>query len=253
MGFVKYIVGLLVLMVALDARSCWSVVDKADLADLELDGVYAFSFKDATDCKPVAGAKVMFLNKTLYTDYNGEIKVPIPPDGFDGNIPILVKKSGYIPTLQKVMASVGSYWQNNFLLSREMPLKSARFVLSWASTPKDLDLHLVSDDFHISYRYKSGNTAKAKLDRDATDGFGAETITLNNLNRAKTYRVYIHKYSSSGSLDHNVHFSLYKNNKLDKSITLTDNTSSRCLQIATIQNNQVVYHIEEMAESKCLK
>jgi uncharacterized protein YfaP (DUF2135 family) len=149
------------------------------------------------------------------------------------------------------MASVGTYWQNKFLLTKAIPINSARFILSWGNTPKDLDLHLISDDFHISYRNKSGALHKAKLNQDAMHGYGPETITLNKLDKSKNYKVYIYKYSSGGYIDHNTNLSVYKNNKLDKVITLNDNIQSRCIQVATIHNNQVKYDIKKVSQQIC--
>ncbi|MEA2019757.1 MAG: hypothetical protein U9N59_15055, partial [Campylobacterota bacterium] len=69
--------------------------------------------------------------------------------------------------------------------------------------------------------------------------------------KTKKYKVYIHKYSSKGKIDHNVNLSLYKNNKLDKSIPITGNPNSRCVQVLTIHNNQVKYEVKDVLESYC--
>ena len=87
----------------------------------------------------------------------------------------------------------------------------------------------------------------------AKKGYGPETITLDKLDKSKNYKVYIHQYSSKGHLDHNTNLSIYKNNKLDKVIALKDNIQSRCVQIATIHNNQVKYDTKEVSQSICKK
>jgi len=43
--------------------------------------------------------------------------------------------------------------------------------------------------------------ADANLDTDDTSSYGPETVTINNLNSASTYRYYVHNYSNGS--DHN--------------------------------------------------
>lgn len=237
-------------MSSLLAVSCWNTQEKALQEEAELDGKIVFSFKDAVTCEPITKADISFLNNHFITNNKGEVRMPIPPDDLDDNIPIFVKKNGYIPLKQNIIASVGSYWQHRFLLSKTIPIHSVRFVLNWGETPKDLDLHLISDDFHISYRNKILST-QAKLDRDARNGYGPETITLNNLNENKNYKLYVYKYSANGNLDHNVHVSVYKNNELNKVVNLPDNISGKCIQILDIQNNRIHYDIKTVPDNFC--
>ena len=232
------------------ASSCWNVEEKAIQEEAELNGEVVFSFKDAVSCEPIKQANVKFLNHNFKTNNKGEIRLPVPPDNIDIKVPLIIKSNGYITLKQNIMVSVGSYWQNKFLLSKTMPINSARFVLSWSDKPKDLDLHLVSDDFHISYRNKT-LSSQAKLDRDAMNGYGPETITLNYVNKNKTYKVYIYKYSKNGKLDHNVHLSVYKNNKLNKTISLPDNLNGRCIQVLSIKNNSIDYTIKPVDDKFC--
>lgn len=77
-----------------------------------------------------------------------------------------------------------------------------RFVLSWGSTPKDLDSHLMGPDpgtggtFHISYRRMKAWGNRHFLDIDAMSGFGPETITLKNLDPG-IYEYSVHDYTNS--------------------------------------------------------
>lgn len=81
-----------------------------------------------------------------------------------------------------------------------------RIVLTWGSTPSDLDSHLTGpasptnpdDRFHISYSYKTfdldGGTKAASLDLDDTSSYGPEVTTI----RVKTpgdYYFYVDNYS----------------------------------------------------------
>ena len=135
-------------------------------------------------------------------------------------------------------------------MTKELPLNSARFILAWGNRPADLDLHLKSDDFHISYRKTKSIPNKVKLDRDATQGYGPETITLDSLNKQNNYKVLVHRYSSTGSIDKKTNVSVYLNNKFDKVVYL-ENTQARCIQIAEITNNKIVYENVEVDENEC--
>ncbi len=64
-----------------------------------------------------------------------------------------------------------------------MKVGSIRIILDWDKSPNDLDAHLVKDgDYHISYRNKRvADDGAAQLDRDDMNGYGPETITINNV------------------------------------------------------------------------
>jgi uncharacterized protein YfaP (DUF2135 family) len=70
-------------------------------------------------------------------------------------------------------------------------------VLEWDAEPSDLDAHLVKENsYHISYRDKhSATDGSALLDRDDTDGFGPETITINTIDNNGKYEFYVHNFS----------------------------------------------------------
>ena len=249
----KKIVLSLMVVGSVMGESCWSTLEVADIGFDELDDITKFSFKDVDDCKPIANATVLFLNKKFRTNENGEISFPSPPESIDGSIPIKIQKTGYITLTQNIPVSFGTVWQKKFLLTKEIPIKSARFILSWGKKPRDLDLHLVSDDFHISYRNKSGALHKAKLDRDATKGYGPETITLKELDKTKNYRVLVDRYSHDGVIDKQVTLSVYKNNGLDNVVHIPTSISKRCVELATIHNNQITYKIKPVDDTVCTK
>jgi len=240
---------LVVLATDLFAKSCWNVHEDDRIASAEMDGVMIFSFKDAVSCKPIKHAKIHFLGVDKTTDSFGEVRFPVPPDNVDRDVILEAQKAGYISLTQRVKAAVGSYWQTKFLMTKDLPINSARFVLSWGATPKDLDLHLISNSFHISYRNKQ-HTNQAVLDRDAREGFGPETITLKNIKRHKEYRLYVNRYSNDGKMDGHVSVAIYKNNKLDRVIRLPK-TSHKCMQIAIIKNKNIKYSVKAVADRIC--
>ncbi len=73
-----------------------------------------------------------------------------------------------------------------------------RVVLTWGSTPSDLDSHLLINDGagHVYYSNKSyGNCT---LDVDDRDGNGPETITIKEV-QANKYEYYVYNFSKSGT------------------------------------------------------
>jgi len=245
----KQILSTLIISTYLIAKSCWTIKEKAIQENAELDNAVIFSFKDAVTCEPISNAKVTFLKHTFFTNQNGELKIPTPPDNMDLIIPLKVEKDGYITLIQKIKANVGTYWQHRFLLSKELPFNSARFVLGWSDIPQDLDLHLVGANFHISYRNKIVSN-KANLDRDARYGYGAETITLKEIDNQK-YELFIHQYSKKGRMNHKVNLTIYKNNKILKVIHLPDNLKGRCFKVLTIDNKKIKYDLKIVDEKFC--
>ncbi len=250
MDYLKKIAVILLLSTSLQAEGCWNALELSKFAHDELDEVATFSLKDAITCEPLSGGKIKFLGTVFVADEKGYIKMPLPPEGIDADVPIMFRSKGYIPVNSTTMVSFGKYWQTLFLMTKEIPLGSARFILSWDAKPLDMDLHLRSEDFHISYRATRSIPNRVKLDRDATQGFGPETITLDKLKEDKTYRVIAHRYSLKGKITSKAKLSVYLNNKFDKSIALP-NTDARCLEIATISNNQIDYEIKELPERAC--
>ncbi len=76
---------------------------------------------------------------------------------------------------------------------------SLRVVLTWGSSPSDLDSHLLIDsnsdgtqDYHVYYSSKTGGNAT--LDVDDTSSYGPETITID-VNDNATYKYYVYNYS----------------------------------------------------------
>jgi len=84
-------------------------------------------------------------------------------------------------------------------LSSEMEGEELRIVVSWGETPADLDAHLTGpgaegDRFHVAYFRKEPADAGAILTNDDKDGFGPETITIQDP-RDGLYRYSVHNFS----------------------------------------------------------
>ena len=71
-----------------------------------------------------------------------------------------------------------------------------RVVLTWGSTPSDLDSHLLFGSNHVYYSSK--NIGNCSLDVDDTSAYGPETITIEEV-QSYTYKYYVYNYSKSGT------------------------------------------------------
>jgi len=221
---------------------CWDVTEISDIAFQELDGAIVFSFKDAVSCLPVTGGIIRVNDRSLTTDANGYIKLPNSffESIMDGNVLIVAKKRDYCTLKKNIRVMVGTVNDKRFLMSKQLPLGKARFVLQWGQKPNDLDLHLVAKDFHISYRNMKGAAQKAHLDRDDIASFGPETITLDNIIFSNKYDLYVHNFSGDSQFNGQAQVSVYKDSQLDQVVYLPK-TKKRYVKVLEIIHNKINY------------
>jgi hypothetical protein len=235
----------------LSAKSCWNEYEISQLEHLENDGYMAFSFKDAVTCRPIVNATVKILGEIFTTDIDGMIRFDSELIDFVDSdyINLRLEKKGYIQFDHKINFILGTVFNKTFSVSKKMTFDQARFVLSWGHTPRDLDLHLKTDNFHISFRDKRQFSDIAKLDRDAIYGFGPETITLNKVEVDKKYSLYVHKYSHDAIMK-NVIVEVYKRNKLNKSVTIPK-AYTKCFHVLDMEYGFITYIMKPVEEKKC--
>ncbi len=176
---------------------------KSAEAEAELDGYLTLRFLNALNGKAILGGSVSVGSfGDFTTDSTGKILFTIPED--DGLYPVEFKETGFITTKFNIEIAAGTMFANWFSISPALDLGSIRIVLDWGKKPRDLDLHVYKmGDYHISYRdkrsssrqdfYKPSNES-ARLDRDDTNGYGPETITIDNFDKTGTYQIYVHDY-----------------------------------------------------------
>lgn len=75
--------------------------------------------------------------------------------------------------------------RRDYVITRRLAANQLRLVLSWDRFPQDLDLHLSTKTtsgqaIHISSRDQKDFNGQILLNKDDRDGYGPETITLNN-------------------------------------------------------------------------
>ncbi len=181
------------------ASGAFSQVDKMkDILQDEMDtDNYTLRFFNALNGEPVQGATVEIDGVGKYeTDHEGKVKFPRTIE--DGNLTVHFRAEGYIPTDLTVEVIAGSIFNNRISVSPEMSIEAFRVILDWGRNPADLDAHLVKEgDYHISFRnMKSANGGEAVLDRDDTDKFGPETITVKKIDTDAVYTFWVQDYTN---------------------------------------------------------
>ena len=156
---------------------------------------------DATNKKSITGAMVTFGGPQQYratTDSNGKFSIQLPIFTF----PVVTYEApGYLPMIRPLIV-MGNIFPGTFAdaaLCPILPQGQQRFVLRWNEHPRDLDLWCFdakTGSAVCGYNCKSGNGAV--LNVDVQNGFGPETITINDTSREFLIRVV--QYSSDGHL-----------------------------------------------------
>ncbi len=153
------------------------------------------------------------------TDPGGKVLFDMQPDGL---YYFAFTKKGYITANYRFEVVANTIFYNRFTVSPRTELGAVRIVLDWDRTPADLDLHLVKEGaYHISYRnmQNSGDGA-ARLDRDDTNGYGPETVTIYRADNQAVYTCYVIDYtngtnaSSSALSKSKATVRVYNNNEL---------------------------------------
>lgn len=163
------------------------------------DGKFTLRFFDALNGQAVEGATISIPEVGDFkTDLAGKVQFPIVKDG---KYPFRFTKEGFITATYSFEAVAGTIFFNRFTVSPKMELGYMRLVLVWDRNPADLDLHLVKEGvYHISYRHlKRSEDGTVVLDRDDTDGYGPETITLSQTDIQADYTCFVHDYTNGGS------------------------------------------------------
>lgn len=229
------------------ADGCWDLKEESELSFDELSEKITFSVKNAVTCEPVQFADVNFGGVTLQTDGMGTFSIALDSLNEDQAVKASIKAKKYITLYKKFRVEAGSIRGNKILLSPDLPVASIRFVLTWADKPRDMDLHLISEDFHVSYQDTKNVRNKARLNRDAKRGFGPETITLEKVNPNKTYTLYVNRYSRKGKINSKAEVAVYMDNRLKRVIKLP-HTSLKAVKILTFKNDKAHYINEAINE-----
>jgi hypothetical protein len=135
-------------------------------------------------------------------------------------------------------------------------IKEFRIVLTWGSRPRDLDAHLSGPnpdggDFHIWYRNKILIAGKDFLDKDDTDKYGPETITIYKP-ATGDYYYSVYDYSNkkkkrSKYLSRsNASVQVYGQNKLLASFDIPQNIRGNCWHVFKINEIHEIIQVNEI-------
>lgn len=214
---------------------CWTTEDKKIQSEAELDGKAILLFKDAVTCQPVVDATVKLGDQTFQTDFRGSIAFASLDSVMDERLKIEVVRDGYIPLQDHVRVEAGVIVNPRYVMSKTLGGDAARFVLTWNAEPIDLDLHLVGNDFHVSFRDKKNHKNEVVLDTDSTEGWGPETITVKRINPGQSYRLYVHNFSNDQPYDKYVKVLVYANGRQERIIRVKP-TVERTIQVLTMDH-----------------
>ena len=140
---------------------------------------------NAVNAGPIPGATVTATLSgsvvgTTTTNATGDYSLIVGP----GTYQLTVSAQGFVTDIASVTVASGQTATRDFALSPVLPAGQYRIVLTWGSTPVDLDSHLSVQSPNGTAEVFWGNPGSsssfpfAALDVDDTDGFGPETITI---------------------------------------------------------------------------
>lgn len=187
--------------------------------------------------------------KSIQADGYGNVVADLEP----GSYTIEVGRSDYATSYHTIVAKEGiSYLQIN--TSPILGENEVRIVLTWNQYPYDLDSHLftpydkTSQDttYHIWYGNRSDANAN-NLDVDQTEGYGPETMTINNLTNG-LYKYYVVDYTdcSKGTPDSremsysSACVSVYTKEGLVQTFYVPTNLSGSIWEVFEIRNKKIV-------------
>jgi hypothetical protein len=195
------------------------------LMALKMEGLIPLRFAGALDGKPIAGAKVAIEGIGVFeTDREGIITFPEREDGF---FTLEFSKEGFVTTEIEFEIKLNNVSANRFSISPELA-RGFRIVLDWGEKPEDLDLHFEKQGgYHIAFwNTHTAADGSAFLDRDDMQSYGPETITVERIDSAAVYDIYVTDYtnqhnaasralSRSGAV-----VRIYNNNRLAEAFTV---------------------------------
>lgn len=182
---------------------------------------------------------------TITTDASGNYSVDLPL----GNYTLNATKEGYISTMVNIIVQSGATASQNGAMTPVISGDSFRIVLTWGSSPSDLDSHMVGtlssgSSFHVYYSHKSeydGEVEVCNLDVDDTSSYGPETITLNTTTD-NPYYYYIYNYSSTtGMITSEAQIKVYQGDTLVATFNVpTNQADARYWNVFAIVDGEMV-------------
>ncbi len=235
--------------------------------------------RDATNNSPISGVTLKLYNgwnsmeesnaalRTLTTDNNGEFRydtielfgkiMGLP----SGNYTLTASKDGYSDISYNIVIYPGAADDNPSISETMSPAMSEgyyRIILTWGSTPADLDSHLVANTdaeskMHVYYGDDEPYPYYANLDTDDTDSYGPETITITNFEGMDDIHYAVHDYTnrnSSSSTDmsySNATVRIFKGNQLLRTFQVPTGYGGTEWDVFSLDPNGRITTINSMA------
>lgn len=168
-----------------------------DVMEEEEEGNLTLRFFNALTGDPVEGAIVTIDSEQEFrSDAEGKVRFTVPDE--DGFLQVHFECPRYITSVFKVEVIAGTLFFNRISVSPVLDLKKIRMVLDWDQEPVDLDAHFMKKNgYHLSFHHtKVLSDGSGQLDRDDMDGYGPETITVNNVDDLATYDFFVHDFTN---------------------------------------------------------
>lgn len=205
---------------------------------------------DAVNGNPLESALVIIKNRDTketveraVSDKSGQFIIPVDP----GRYIIYIGKKTYIP--DKFIVDVLHDFPRSVhaVLTQIIPSQNYRIILTWDRFPVDVDAHLRGPhpghkDFHIYWNRKALIKGKNFLDRDDTQSYGPETITIHGLDPG-TYKYTVHNYSgrketAGDALSRgNIQVRIYNGDQMLKTYRLPPGTAGNYWRVFEIDGN----------------
>ena len=161
-----------------------------------------------------------------------------------GTYSVSVEKEGYITGSFDVSAKEDS--SMNFTITEELGEDVIRIVLTWGTTPRDLDSYLRGttgdgNDAFVKFSrrstYMRSGEVAAELDVDCRNGYGPETITIYDMEGS--YEFYVVDYTVSESMaEYGATAQIYKGNALVAEVNVASDVVN-VWGVAEIRNGEV--------------
>lgn len=160
-------------------------------------GNLTLRFFHALTGQPVPGGTVVIPGAgTFVTDEEG--KVIFPPPDEDGVLAVRFTADGFVPAEFPVEVTAGTLFFNRISVSPLLDVKHLRVTVDWDKQPADLDAHFMKKgEYHLSFRHmRVLADGSGQLDIDAMNGYGPETVTVQDVSPDGEYTYEVHDYSN---------------------------------------------------------
>lgn len=209
-GYVDLRTSISVLRDALTSSSYIMLTEEESRRSASLTGIVI----STSDYGAVDDATIALLNgfdRTSNGDQSVIASSPHTTTGSDGRFSLDHVNAGYY-TIEASKDDYSVYHHNQTLKPGENELSidmhpvirvqgQYRITLTWGSAPNDLDSHLVcrgNDNYHVYYGNKDAGDGITNLDRDDTNAFGPETITVK-IGENNSYIYAVRNFSDGGA------------------------------------------------------